>query len=419
MESSSNTKQNVHFSPLTIIAVCVLGSFLVGSFLIQEKESLFNWRVFAGLLLFGSFLSALIIIIFNSESKKAIFSSFPKEINKKEKDGRQEGFLIEKNKTLEDLSIRQKKTIQDLEKSLSDKDHQLLDFTAQLEKNSERTLFIEKEKKDLIQKNQDLKEQIKHSHSETQTEMEKKNALLSEYKRTLAEQRGIIEKKQKQIQILESKVSDLTYEVKTLIQLEDIQTPASLGKSQALQSVLPSTEFDQLDIDELYESLPLSLDSNSPSEFEANMRLNRVIQMAMKLTSPQHLQGRFLTPLKTFSSENYVLDFRRLFDKIEMESNHLILVLSPQKKTVIFVNQYVRKFLGWSPEKFTKDFKNLTDKGLETWENLFYEMKTSSNKDFRMILKTKSQNEILARCYVQKIPQGLFKDYMVGLLTCT
>ena len=47
-----------------------------------------------------------------------------------------------------------------------------------------------------------------------------KESLISEYQRTIAEQRAILEKKQRHIAQLEAKVRDQLFEIRSLLQLE-------------------------------------------------------------------------------------------------------------------------------------------------------------------------------------------------------
>ena len=57
--------------------------------------------------------------------------------------------------------------------------------------------------------------------SVSEEQLSSKNTLLEEYQQTITDQRQVIEKKQKLITALETKVNDLKYELKTLLDLTD------------------------------------------------------------------------------------------------------------------------------------------------------------------------------------------------------
>lgn len=71
------------------------------------------------------------------------------------------------------------------------------------------------------------------------SEIEQQKKLLNDSQKTISEQREGIDKKLQQIALLETKVSDLTYEIKTLIQLAEIENQSvPLYSSLPLESTL-------------------------------------------------------------------------------------------------------------------------------------------------------------------------------------
>lgn len=73
-----------------------------------------------------------------------------------------------------------------------------------------------------------LQEELKALQIETQEQLRNKEALLGDYQHTIAEQRNIIEKKQRYIFKLEEKVRDLMYEIRSLLQLEEVPAPQTM-----------------------------------------------------------------------------------------------------------------------------------------------------------------------------------------------
>ena len=109
-------------------------------------------------------------------------------------------------------------------------------FQGQLEGKNEELNCLQHEYQILQSKQEALiSEQAEYKKSALD-ELETQKKLLEDSQKTIAEQREGIDKKLQQIAQLESKVSDLTYEIKTLIQLAEIE-----NQSMPIYTTLPWT----------------------------------------------------------------------------------------------------------------------------------------------------------------------------------
>lgn len=276
------------------------------------------------------------------------------------------------------------KTTAELEELLK-KEHRLESQVDQLKQD------LSQKEKEFIQSNLDL-----------QSQLDKKETILSEYRSTLQEQRKVIEKKQDDIHLLQNRVDDQKKELESLLKLKTKQTDQIISYS---------------DIESQLEEI------NSPSFDEpTNLldsiqdKLERYVKMAAKLNSSHHLMNKKQMQLQ-LPLGSLMVDQRRLFDRLQNEESEIILVYSREDKKLLFINEQVKEVLGWTPERFIKDFSYLIQKDYLLWRRALEEIKTVDQKNFRLMMKAKSGKEVLTHCYLKEVPDGVFKGYVLGMLS--
>jgi uncharacterized protein YhaN len=275
---------------------------------------------------------------------------------------------------------------------------------------------IQKELQKALQQREEYQNQIHHSRDQ----VGQKESLIHEYQQTISEQRGIIEKKQQYISKLENKVKDLSYEVKTLLQLGDLGNATSMspgtqdqGLAHPVMDIFQPTD-ENPDLDNLYRDLPVSSDKRVLSQYDATVHLHKCIDVAKKLTGASHLAGnqsRFLD----LSVDSYAIDLRRLIDSLRNENAATILLYSIKENKLLFVNNQIKTLVGWSPEKFMKDFPNLIQEGVSEWKHAVKSLPEKGEANIRMILKTKNNENAVVHCVLGEIPDGVFKDHVVAI----
>ncbi len=224
-------------------------------------------------------------------------------------------------------------------------------------------------------------------------ELRQKQVMIEEYLKTITDQRGIIEKKQKLLEQNESKVQDLTYEIKTLLQLAETATFVKAPE----------------------ETRPKEVFKTVKGSDAASNQLKRCLDLAIKLNGVQ----QFTNPSSRFKDlhvDNFALDQRRLFDSLQSEHASPVLLFSQNEKKLTFANEEVRQMLGWSPEKFVQHFPDLVQEGYEEWQKKSLQLKSGEQDDVPLVMRTKSGLESLVYCRLGCIPTGTFKGHVINIL---
>lgn len=274
-----------------------------------------------------------------------------------------------------------------------------------LEKKEEETRHLTLALEEMKRECDDQIEKQAHQLEDIQNALEHKESLLSEYHHTMTEQRMVIEKKQRYIAKLEGKVRDLMYEIRSLLQLEEAPPAGSFP-------------IDMTDTD--FQEISLSSDRQEEvSVYDLSLQLQRYIQKAQNFTGAGHL-GYMNGKSPRFSEmsfESYAIDLRRLFDSFREETTGIIFVYSYQEDKFLFVNNFVKSLLGWSAEKFMKDFAQLMTKGFQDWQQALQKLPSLQEEQMAEVgLRAKSGEEILFQCFIGLVSSGPFEGHAIGIL---
>ncbi|MFN0065945.1 MAG: hypothetical protein ACKVOH_06895 [Chlamydiales bacterium] len=260
-----------------------------------------------------------------------------------------------------------------------------------------RQAYLEFE--DLRKEYHRLEEEYRCYKQNERSKLGHKESLLGEYQRTISEQRGIIEKKQGYITKLEGKVHDLMYEIRSLLQLDE---PVS-------QAIPPLDSSNQEEMQDYYLATPYDLD----------MHLGRYVEMAEKFTGADHLgyvngsEPRFLDT----TSNSYAIDLRRLFDSLRDEVTGIVFLFSLIENKILFTNNYVKTLLGWSPEKFVKEFPQLVEVGLSDWKEAIRALPEIQEKRVQLVLLHREGKGVELECEMKMIMRGPFAHHIMGMFT--
>jgi PAS domain S-box-containing protein len=242
----------------------------------------------------------------------------------------------------------------------------------------------------------------------TDEKLEQNNLFLGEYRQTIHEQRSALENKQQQIEQLDAKVRDLTYEIKTLLQLAEKSTTAlTLSLNKPVET---SQRLDE-------ESPSRSLSAVAPinSDADARQELKCCIEVAQKITAASHTAAGSLRN-RDLPVDNYALDFRRLCDGLHDECSHAMLVYSQKDEKLIFVNQQVQELLGWTKEKFTQNFHGDILVTPDEWRQLLAQLTYKNECYGQLQMKAKNGQQIPVDCHVGIIPTGIFRSNIIAVL---
>ncbi|MCH1430373.1 MAG: hypothetical protein L7U87_06395 [Chlamydiales bacterium] len=406
--SIENTRPN---SPVIIIAgflICAAAILYLQAYLPPEK----SWTYSCLILIFGIITSISFIM---TKGK----SSLPERVTSQ---GDQSPFLPEADLPDSESLIINQKDLQSLVENLKQELHEKETLTGnlqakvekkdhELERRFQQLQSVDSQVKDLKKELEDTKSQLSLQEKESQQEHSRKDSLLEEYKTTIAQQREIIEKKQNYNSKLEAKVSDLSYEIKALLQLEDYQHNDLQEKPNLPQTSLPNSEFDHYNINNLYETIQDGTKDQS-SNFDAFSLLDKYVSLAQKFKPSETFHGNS----NSLSANRFHLDLRHLYDILEGEEQFILFVYSFFEQKIIFTNKRVKQVLSFSPDSFCHNFKELIQKGREEWEAAVSQEDTLNKEGLRLIIKSQTQEDTLFHCYLQKIPKGIFNSFALGLL---
>lgn len=243
------------------------------------------------------------------------------------------------------------------------------------------------------------------------SEIEQQKKLLNDSQKTISEQREGIDKKLQQIALLETKVSDLTYEIKTLIQLAEIE-----NQSVPLYSSLPlegASHSQASSIDLADDEIPLP-EKQVKNEYQAAIQLKRCIDIAQKITGASHYNNSN-SRFKELAVDNYTLDLRRLFESLRMENASVIVFYSQKENKILFVNNQSRNLLGWSPDKFIQSFQDIVD-SKELWKQSISSLAIKNDVQVSLKMKSKSGPLVEVQALLGIIPTGIFRHHILGVL---
>ncbi len=270
-----------------------------------------------------------------------------------------------------------------LQSSVAKSKEQVIELNLEMDKKLEQMRQAYLEFEDLRIEYTRLEEEYERYKAETQNQVKHKDSVLADYQHTIGEQRMIIEKKQGYVSNLEGKVRDLMHEIRGLLQLEEPQQSA----------------------------IPFEVPKHKP--YDVSLQLNRYLEMAERFTGADHLGGRFLNS----SANQYAIDLRPLFDHLREETGGILFVYSQFENRFLFVNSMVKNTLGWSGEKFMKDFSQIVVAGQNEWNKALNEISHDKEKKLRLVLRSKLNEEVSADCYMGLISKGPFANYLIGMMT--
>jgi hypothetical protein len=228
----------------------------------------------------------------------------------------------------------------------------------------------------------------------SEEQLKQKQIQFSSLQQTIEDQRGEMEKRQEHIHQLDTKVHDLSYEIKTLLYLHKEEIPKQ-NKSYAIE----------LKQEEEGNSLPQTIQNTG----EAVSLLRKYVAMAEKLVST-HYYTNEVSRYRDFSAPYYTIDQRRLFDHLRNEKSALIIIYSQKDNKLLFANTTAKILLGWNSEKFISDFFSIIQEGVQEWKKGLFQLTIHSETQIRMLAKTKQGQELLLDCHLGIVPSGLFRN---------
>lgn len=286
--------------------------------------------------------------------------------------------------------------------------HELDYFKEENQALTEKLTTIDAENQSLKAQRSQIQAEYEELRAFTNDHLEQQQNHIRELQGTIAEQKSMMEKKQQQVGVLETKVNDLTYEIKTLLKLAESHVSSIINNH-----LTPSPQEESL-------PHPTEIKHSQPQDFqiqtteEASQQLRKCIDIAQKITGSHRFGGQ-LHSLIDSPIDSFTLDLRRLCDTLRSEHSSCILLYSPRENQLIFANNQIKALTGWSPEKFTQAFFDIVQNSNE-WKQSLASLSMRSEAQLNLNLKTKWGHEIAVHGHVGMIPTGIFRQHAIAVL---
>lgn len=272
----------------------------------------------------------------------------------------------------------------------------------------------ERTKKDeALQEINKIQAELEQAQRDSMMELEQQQQYIRELQEGMASQKDTSEKKQHQLLLLETKVGNLTSEIKTLLQSAETQNTLPLPNkppTPAMDPIVHSPPRKEL----LYTGEPPPSDHPTRTKEEASKQLQICLEIAQKIKASQRFGSQIYSFLDS-PADNFSLDLRRLCDRLRGESQTMILLYSPRDHQLLFASNPVKALTGWSPEKFVQNFREILLDEPE-WRQGVYHLAIRSEEHIHIHLKMKSGSQCRVNVCLGMIPTGIFRDHALAIL---
>jgi peptidoglycan hydrolase CwlO-like protein len=302
-------------------------------------------------------------------------------------------------------------------------DSKLEALMSQIQSLESKNTQFQKEKMNLEAEVNKLMHELNHFHHNQSTQTTQKNDLLAEYATMVETLRSEISGKNNKINEMQSTITDLNYELKTLLQVSDFGTEQEQAPSKPREEI----KINLHTIDDLShfpppyppEQVTVQKPPTSTSPYvhtapkqevrvsdEISDQLKRCLEIAQKMTGSAH----FGAP------SHSALEERRFFDSLADEQTSVIMVYSLKDERPLFISKDIKELTGWTSEKFLQDFNVITQESGEDWREALLQLTKKQEVSVGLKMKNRSNTEQHVDCVMSLIPAGIFKHYVVAIL---
>lgn len=305
--------------------------------------------------------------------------------------------------------------------SMTEWQQKSLSQESSLNKREQEVYLLSREKERFQRQADSLLQEFSEYRCSTEEQLHQKEIFISELQQTLAEQRAGVEKKQQQLTLLENKVGELRYEIRTLLQLAEVQAPAMSREASSGYRPRDGVTIAYRSADSIgaagqeHSCCQNGSHSHSHGGDEVSHQLRRCIEIAEKMTGVPHFShgNKRLAdlPINPFS-----LDLRRLCDALSSESGTAVLLYSPREKQLLFAHPLVKQVSGWSPDKFTQHFDEIIGPSSEEWHRALSHLSYRHETPTTLRLQGKGNEIVDCECVMALVPSGVFRNYAMAVL---
>ncbi len=236
-------------------------------------------------------------------------------------------------------------------------------------------------------------EQLRQQLQECKTELIAKDEEFRIKKDDLEQQ---MHQKQQILEQLETQIHDLRYEIKTLLQLTEVDYSRFVMEQPKEDTSAPSSHTPFYGV--------------VKREEEAKALLKRCLEVAQKISSGYRASSQNL------GGDPSALELRRLTDALKEQSGALVLLYDPSERRMLYASKESKNMLGWAPESFAHQFVEIAEEGLAFWETAVSQLSAKPQSSLVMGLKTKGGDELAFNAILGSISVGIFRSYAIAVL---
>jgi hypothetical protein len=266
--------------------------------------------------------------------------------------------------------------IETIESESGQKRQDFLKLEEELFVKRKEVLELAGEKKEGLSKSEHLEKELLAIKDQFRKQIEEKRNLLKEKEEVILRQNSKMDNSSKELSYLKERVTDLNFEIKTILQLDEMN--------------LPLQEY--------------TFDSSQDEELSKYSLLRHSLDLIQSIKG-----GRRLNSNLTNSIKYSVFDLRALQEKLTDIDSCLLILYSHVLENVIFVNSIVKELLNVTAEHFMHGFNELIDCQRKEWKEVVTHVKRHEEKDFNLLLKDKQSNEYRFESRLSIVHSGLFK----------
>jgi hypothetical protein len=228
---------------------------------------------------------------------------------------------------------------------------------------------VSEEKREFFAKSERLEKELLVTKEHYQAQIEDKRKLLKEKEESILKQQFNLNKSEKLNKSLSERVSDLNFELKTLLELEEMNLPI---RSRVLQS---------------------------DSKIEESEPDTTLCKQSLRCLEILHeMQGG------CSSSDYSVVDLRLLQEKFDLIETCLVLLYSPSLARVLYVNPFIKECSGLTTDRCIQDFDSLISSEKETWYQTIESLEENKENELHLNLK-----DIEMEGRISYVSTGVFK----------
>lgn len=265
--------------------------------------------------------------------------------------------------------------------------------------------------KEVVLQSEKVQAELEQTRRTTRHQLELQQNHIRELQEVVADQKAFTEKKQQQMLHLETKVGDLTDEIKTLLQNTDDE-----NESLPVERSEPSFS-DKYSLTAKRDAFPQpssTIQSSADSIQEASRQLDLCLDIAQKIKGSQRFGSQIYSFLDS-PADSFSLDLRRLCDRLRSEAQSIILLYSPKDNHLLFASNQIKLLTGWSPEKFAQNFSEMLVDETD-WRYGVSSLAMSSEVQIKFQLRTRSSQNIAVHANLGMIPTGIFRNHIIAVL---